>query len=497
MADSFEQFEMLVREAVAPSVIDLVVTGGDVIWSLLDTFHPRDTAGRDTANSLGSGAAGWFAEWRIRVQRGGTATGASFGSSFDAMGADDNLMMGQAADNLYPDPVNAPVRSYLPIRMSLKRFNGVYPLNIDQIQADLATQPIESVASGVVEDVVLLVRNIVEGHIYSDGGAALARVDNSANITLTKDSNTKVPIKEGTYNRFAVGQRYVAGSHVTKANFGGSTRTVRGGTAALPARFRVVDVDPDGRDLYCETEPGFSDIVLQDGDDLMLDGMFDFTQTTVDAGSKAIEGFESLLINTGNFPGATYQGSALSVTNHRKLQAFIQGDESNPVNPTPAIIDELSDKMADAGKESVDVVIGEKSLWSLYAQIEREAFSAYPVSQGAAFVASGRVTGPQVGYGDKVFARLNSAKIRPGSILGLTPSVWMKFIPLGDRTIKWLYSGGNQAGASSIFGNVSTGRQATNLAQAPFDFFFQIGCTDPQRNFRRIGINSQRALAGT
>ncbi len=166
MADSFDQMELLFREAIDDSVIHLELEDDDVAWSLIDTWQPVDAAGADTTAAAGSGAAGWFADWNIRVQRGGLVTGGTFtGNTLEQMGADNNLYTGQAADALYPDPAKAALRSWERIRMALKRIQGTYAINRQQILAQLATNPIEDVASGAVEDTVAQVRSLVTAYI--------------------------------------------------------------------------------------------------------------------------------------------------------------------------------------------------------------------------------------------------------------------------------------------------------------------------------------------
>lgn len=486
MADSFDQMELLFRESVDDAVIHLELEDDDIAWNLIDTFRPKDSAGRDTDNAVGSGDAGWFASWRIRVQRGGIVTGGTFsGNTLDQMGADNNLFIGQAADALYPDPANVPMRSYEKIRMALKRLQGNNVINRQQILAQLATEPLEDVAAGHTEDTVAQVRALITAWLYGAGNSTIAQVNNSANITLTKGSNTAIPVDAGTAYRFVVGQRYVVGSNA-------DPRVTRGGTAADPVVIRCVDIDTDDRQPYFETEPGSTDLVVQDDDHIMVAGSYDFTASSVANGTRAANGFESLLIKTGNFPGAVNP----DVTKHRHLKSYVVGDEANLVPPTPEIVAELIDKITDAGKRPPSVLIAEQSLWTLYSQLERQAVATYPVPQGGAFMASGGVAGPRISHGEVTFARLASPRIRPGSILGMAPDTWMRFMPLGNKTIKWALAGGGVAGAESIFGPIRSGRQLSELSDAPYDVFVEFGCTDPRRNFRRIGLHSQRTMGG-
>jgi hypothetical protein len=482
-----DQFELLLRESVDDMVINLILEDDDVSWSLMDTFQPVDRAGRDTHNALGSGAAGWFAEWRIRVQRGGLVTGGTFsGNTPEVMGADDTLYTGQAADALYPDAAKAPMRSWEAIRLALKRIQGVHAINRTQILADMATQPLEDVASGAVEDVVAQVRSLITAYLYGAGTASIAQVDVAAGVTLTEGANTAVTIDGGTAYRFVVGQRYVGGTNA-------DPRVTSAGTAADPAVFRCVDIDTDTRQPLFEPEPGVGNITLADNTHIMVAGTYDFTAASVALGTRAANGFESLLISSGNFPGALKAATA----SHRHLRSYVKGDEANLVPPTPEIVAELIDKITDSGKRPPSVLLAEQSLWTLYSQLERQAGATYPVPQGGAFTASGGVAGPRVTHGEVTFSRLASPRVRPGCIIGISPETFKRFMPLGNKTIKWALAGGGVAGAQSIYGPIRSGRQLSELSDAPFDVFVEFGCTDPRRNFRRIGLYSQRTMGGT
>ncbi len=490
MADSFDQMELLFRESIDGAVPHLELEDDDVAWSLMDTWKPVDRAGSDSTAAAGSGAAGWFADWNIRVQRGGLVTGGTFtGNTLEQMGADDNLYTGQAADALYPDPAKAPMRSWERIRMALKRIQGTYAINRQQILAQLATTPIEDVSGGAVEDVVSQVRALIVAYIYGAGNSTIAQVNNAANISVAEGSNTAVPVDAGTAFRFVVGQRYVFGTDADPR----VVMTTGGGSAPNPAVARCVDIDTDTREPYFEPEPGVGTITVTDNAHIMVAGTYDFTAASVALGTRAAQGFESLLISTGNFPGAVKP----DVTKHRHLKSYVTGSEDNKVAPTPEVVAELIDKITDAGKAPPSVLIAEQSLWTLYAQLERQAGATYPVPQGGAFNASGGVSGPRISHGEVTFTRLSSSRIRPGSILGMAPDTFRRFMPMGDKTIKWALSGGGVAGAQSIFGPIRSGRQLSELSDAPFDVFVEIGCTDPRRNFRRIGLHSQRTMGGT
>jgi hypothetical protein len=497
--DSVQQYAILVREAIPIAVQNLELEDDDVMWRLAKMFRPVDEAGRDTESAPGAGASDWFAEWRIKVQTGGTLEGSKFGNTtMVTAGVYDELAVGQAINDLYPDPALAPLDAWVECRMKLKTVKGLIPLNQAQIKKRLMSETLDSVVTDAAEAATRLFRKNFTTQAWGDGGAALGRADGAA--TIAEGSVAAVSIKEGTPYRFTVGQKYVFGSHVAVADFGSSTRTGRtgdGASANTPSIAVCVGIRKKARTVLFESWPGEGSISVTDGDSICLYNMFDFTQTTVDAGSKAMEGVESLIIDTGTFPGALYAGTAVTVDNRPELQGFVDGDESSRENPTPEVVAELIDLMTDGGQLPPPTLVAERSLWTLWAQLEREAMGIQQVPQGGAFHANGGVRGPEVQHGEHTFARLNSGQCREGTIHGIAPDSWLKFMPGGSDAIKWFYSSGGISGAPTVFGPVTQGRQVSSLAQAPFDAYGQLGCTKPARNMRRIGFHSQRSLNAT
>ena len=495
MASAFDQISFLLREGLEQGnpVVDLHLDEVDPLWDLTDTFQPTDVAGRDADSGIGQGTAGYFAEWRVRVNRSGLVAGSDFtGNTVETMGGQDHIITGQGSDDLFPDPGKAAVRSYVPIRMQLRRMKGVLPLNRSQIIADMMASSIEDVSTGLMEDAIFLIRKMTTSHAYSDGGGSLARADGAASIL--EGTPVAVSIKAGRPLRFQIGQRYVSGTHVAQASHGSSQRTGNAGTVNDPGVFRCVDIDTDDLTPVFESEPGEGTITLTDGDDITLHGMCDYTAANVTAGSKAPQGLENLLITSGTFPGSNYKGTAMNVSNHRYLKSYVKGDVDAKVAPTPEIVSEFIDKITDTGKVPPSVVLAEQSVWTAWATIEKQAGAVYNVPQGATFQASGGVSGPRVTHGSAEFARVASPEIREGCIIGLSPETFKKSMPL-NKTVRWQTSEGGAAGAPSIFRPVTSGRQLTGLMSAEFEFFLEFGCTDPRRNFRRVGLHSQRTLS--
>ena len=499
MADSIDQFAILLNEAISPSIVDLTLPDDDVLWPLCQTFPAVDSAGRDTNAERGAGESNWFAEYNIKVQRGGTIEGANFGgNTMTTTGAYNELFVGQSINSLYPDPALAAMPSWIKCRLQLRRVKGLIPMNKDQILARLATNPMDEVVADATEDAVRLYRGNFTCQGWADGSAQIARADGGT--TITESAPVYIDVKEGSPYRFMKGQKYVIGSYVAPASYGSSARTARQGDGANPTTpasiVYCVGIQKQDRKVGFQSAPGEGDITVTDGDAFMLYNMYDFNAANVSAGTRAMEGLESLVIQTGNFPGATLDVSGTStpvtVDNVPELEGFVDGDEDNPVLPTPELIAELIDLQTDGMRKPPPVMVAEQSVWTLWSQLERNSFASYQVPQGSTFQASGGVNGPMLSHGNNTFTRLNSNQCRTGAVHGISPQGMLKFMPMGGDTIKWFFSGGVVSGASSIFGPTASGRQWSELFQAPFDGFGQLGCRMPGDQLRRIGLYSQR-----
>lgn len=483
MADSFAVYEMLLREEFGPATIDLTLENDDVIWQIMRTLAAKSTAGRMTnrAGSSDENTPGWECSWPIRIQRGGRVTGGKFGrSEILMMGPNSDRAMGQTATDLYLDPTKTPKRSSLNVKMKLKRFKGQIVINRDEIEADMAANPVEDIAFNQIEDAVYQLRRMITAHAWADGTASLAQVDGSGHTIYAAAGSVTAansfPLKTGTGMRFVEGQRYVIGTDA-------DPRVQRG------SALRCVEIDNDGRPWF-QVEPGGSNISLTDGDHIMVEENYDFNAASVAAGSLAINGIESLLRNSGNFPGTGHD-----VAKVLKLQSFITDTESSRVLPTPEEFAVIPDQMTHLGIMPPPVAIAQQELWTYAAQLERQSGATYPVPQGAAFTASGGVDGPVLSHAGRTFARLSSAQCRPGAVHGLDPNSFMKFTPLGDRTIKWAASGGPMSGQPSMFLPIRNGNRLTGDSSADFDAFFEMGCENPRLNYRRLGYETTLTAA--
>jgi len=495
MADAFDQFEILLKEFIEPAVVDLTLQDDDPMWNLIGLFKADSLAGKRRGTSTGSSAtitypAGFEASYRILVQRGGRVAGGRFlGNTTVMMGKDTHLAMGQAADAKYLDPRQTAARSHIEIGMILKRIRGSVTLQKQQILADLATQPIDEIVSGYVEDSIHRVRGYIVNQAYADGTASMAQVNDAAPSVVTETAGgTSITIDAGTWGRFEKGDLVVFGTAA-------DPRLPITGAVHNPGRARVVAVDVDNRIIKVQSEPGEGDITLVDNAHIMLADTYDFTAASVALATTAGNGVESLLVNTGVFPGsiAPQWPSGLDVTHHTELKAFIEDDSSAQVDPTMDAITEMLDKILeqDPGRAPT-AMIAERSLWTLFSQLERESQSLTTVPMATTFVGSGGVAGPTLSHYEHRFQRFSSKKIRPNSILGISPNTFKLFMPLGDRQIHWAYGTGHLSGFPSVFGPTYDGLQLTELADAPFDVFFELGCENPRVNMRKLGVKAQR-----
>ena len=74
----------------------------------------------------------------------------------------------------------------------------------------------------------------------------------------------------------------------------------------------IVGIRKKARTVGFLSAAGEGTVTLTDGDDLMLYGTYDFSASTVSAGTFAMEGVESFLIDSGTYPGAYLDVSGTS-----------------------------------------------------------------------------------------------------------------------------------------------------------------------------------------
>lgn len=476
---AFAQFEQLLLEEVEPSVLGLDLPGDDVAWNLMDTFPAIEKAGRRTGTN--DYADGYECSWRIRLNRGARVTGGSFGgNSIVRMGPDNLINVGQQVDDLYLDPVHTPLRGYAKVTMELKKLQGQITANREQILSEIIASTLEEVAADGVEDAVFQVRETCCGLFWAPN-AVLAQVNDGSGASITEAAIAWVPVDNGTPFRFTEGQRYVAA-----ALSSGLPATPRAGSTNTPGVFRCVGIDTDLRKVGFQSEAGEGTISLSDNDGIMLEGIWDFSIASPYA-NRAPNSIENLIINTGTYPGTAY-----NVASHKELQAYISDNTATPVAPTPELIAEICDKVTEPGYEPPTTLVAERSVWTYYAQLERQAHVVYQVPQGAPYTASGGVNAPVITHGNYTFAKLSSAKVREGSIFGIAPETFRRFMPGGGKTLRWATQSGGVAGMAGIFHPIYSGRQMSKVAAADFEFWMQFGQVMPRRIFLIKGVLSQR-----
>lgn len=506
MADSVDRFSILVRESLPLGIINLVMQDDDVSWQLAKIGRIVNSAGRDAYAEPGIGAGEWFADWRIKVQEGGVMEAGRFGgNTMVTTGAYGELYVGQSISELYPDPGLAALDSWIKCRMQLRRYKGIIPLNKDDVIARTLTEPMDEVVLDAVGSATRLYRSHFSTYFWSDGTAMVARHDGEgSSATVTSAAITWIKVKDGTPFRFIKGQKYQAASHIAAASWFASPKVGIQGNGANPtsgaSMMYCVGIDKRERKVgLMAANAGEGTITLTDGCDLMLYGTYDFNAATIKSntgaasGSMVMEGWEGLTLDTGVFPGAYHNATSVTVDNVQELRAFIAGDEDNKESPTPEAIASLVDLMTDGGDLPPPALIAEQSLWSQYAFEERKAMGIQPISQGTPFEAAGGIRGPMLSHGAHTFSRYSSAKCREGAVHGLSPDSILKFVPAGEHALKWAVSQGGMSGFPSIFIPTMVGRQLSELSQAPYDAYIQLGCQHPSRNFRRVGFYSLRS----
>lgn len=490
MATAFSQLDILLKERVSPAIRNLQLPDDDIAWNLMSSFEPENVGGRRDYNTTASDfPAGYMAKEKIKVQSGGRVTGGRFGGpTMTRMGASNHLMAGQGLDALYLDPTTVPSASYIEVAMVLCKVLGSIVMNEEQINVRLISEPLEDVTMDLIEDATRRFRKYVMNMFWGDGTGAIARVNGT--VSIVEASPTVVEIDNGTYARFMKGDILQAGTDASPSV------QVAG---AIAGRMYVTSVDPDNRRIKLQSLPGEGTISLTDNSRLYYDESYTFGGASDAVNKTAPEGVGSLLINSGVFPGsATLKfPSGLDVGDHEELKAFIQGTAGTvDTDPTMENMTILLDKMMSTVREDMpSVLIAEPSVWTLASILDKDSRSTVQVPQGQLYSPTLGVGAPILRHRQRTFARFDSDMVRENTVVGLNPGKWKRFIPLGDRTIRFKYGTGVLSGFPSVFGPINVGSRLSESAQAPFYGAIQFTCAKPQSQLIRHGVKAQRDMA--
>lgn len=491
-ATSYTQFLDIVRERLQDAVLDLQMAQDGVGWRIMQNAEPIRDAGRNRDGS----STGLYAEWTISLQRSGyVSAGLMTGNTLQFLGTENLLATSQATDNGgYLDPLKAPLRSYVPITIDLKKIVGVVTVNDKQMETQMATTPLEEIAGGHVADQVRHLRDYWEEQIWSDGSAHLAQVNAAAGYSILESAPVAVTVDAGSPFNFIRGQRYVAGSAIAAANYGSSPRVAVGGTGPGAAGvMRCTNVDKVTREVYFQAEPGEGTITLTDNDVLMREGTYNFSAATVNAGTLAMQGIHGMLKQSGQFPGAP---SGVTVQAYSELQSVVQDYSSGGAPgevPTPELVEALLDTIDTGGSELPSLLVSERSVQTLYGQYERATNHFYIVPNGQTVSPTGGMRAPMFTHGDKAFVWPTSRSCRPNTLYGMEPGYMVRFMPIGDGSVRWKIGTGILSGYPNIFRPLFVnGNQLAGVAAADYESFGQFGIKRPNSFFIATGIKSQR-----
>lgn len=491
MARAFSQMDILLKEYSSPSIRNLQLPDDDIAWQLMGNTEPVSMGGRvDYSAAASDFPAGYMAKEKIKVQSGGRITGARFGGpTMQRMGADSHLMAGQGVDSLYLDPTTIPSASYIEVAMVLCKIIGGIVMNEEQINARLISEPLEDVVMDLIEDATRRFRKYVMNMFYGDGTGAIARVNGT--VSILEASATAVVIDNGTYARFMKGDILQAGTDASPSV------QVAG---AISGRMYVTSVDPDNRTISLQSMPGEGTISLTDNSRLYYDESYTFGGASDAVNKTAPEGLQSLLISSGIFPGTlnmTKYPNGLDVANHEELKAFIQGTAGTvDTDPTMENMSVLLDKMMSTVREEMpSALIAEPGIWTAASILDKASYYQAAVPQGTLYSPTLGIGAPVLRHRQRTFARFDSDIVRENTIFGLNMNKWKRFIPLGDRTIRFKYGTGVLSGFPSVFGPINVGTRLSESAQAPFYGAIQFTCAKPQSNLIRHGVKAQRDYA--
>lgn len=462
---AFGHVAQILRENLGDSVINLNLDDlDDPADRIIRTMKPLGLGGRPESGNI------YEARRKIRLSRGAMVQGGSFdGNTIESLGANSDLPVRQRATAKAPNPEDVPLSQRVTLKTTLKRILGNVTINQTQINNEAIGMDLDEMGMGYVEDATYQVRKQILNFFWSDGSGAIAQV--AASASITDASETAVTLQYAPYNRFIKGQKYWFYSTTSWP----TTTTRKGGTAVCTG------INDDTGQPKFQMLSGHATASLV-ANDLIVP--FGFLTNGTSGTSLAPKGIEYMCKETGEFFGLS------DITQYPEFIGYVEGDETNPVEPEPDRIAKLVNKIKKAGYMPPTMLISESALSAQYAYTEKAGYAVYPINQYLGNP-NGGVGKPIFQHGSIIMPWEDSEMCRPGTLHGIAPETIEKFQPAGADTIRWWNGNGPGAGVEAIFVPVNDGTEQTELWQAPFETHVDFLCTRPKRNFRYVGLVTQ------
>lgn len=416
-----------------------------------------NTSAVQTSTRLGRPLAGaktsasqFEASHPISFGRSGTIEYEKMGS---LLASDNPVMVSKAVE--YPSAATVPQRAYELLTVGLKWLKGSLTIDLRQLMALRQGNMVEDFLAKWMLDPYQLITTQITSDFFGMGYGAVATV--ASGLTVNNTTHTNVTIV-GSVRRFWRGMKiafFNNSSGVPGATQRGSTTFL---VTAVPSSTTTPTIT-----VYQSSGSG---VALTTGDHICLAGAWDGTT------AAGILGLNLFTDNTAAIHG-------LSKTDYPELRCYNDSPGTRR-NLSPVVLQKAFDAIYDRGFKAADLVVGTRGLRSIYYQQEA-LFKTYntdlssPVQRGA----DGGNTG-QMQYtteeGPKEFV---ISPFCPANTLFLVClSALIRYAPGGSDSVQFL--GDNELLGGNMFLPSLANNNYTTVMEAPFNFWYENGCLEPQ-----------------
>lgn len=442
------------REEFAAISRHMIEDGADPVTRqiVLDTSRVKTSAslGRPPAG-LKNGASQFQAIHPVSFGRSGTFKYQALGT---LLGMDNPPMLTKAVE--YPSATDTPQRSTDWMTIDLKWMLGNLTIDQRQYLALKNGNPVDDFLADWLKDpYTILIQNLTTA-MFRTGHGQVGQV--AATVTVNANATADVTLS-GSVRHFWRGQRV----RVFEDTLGVPGATQRGPAIFIVTKVHNFTATPTVT-LHNTTD---GNIELTATDWIVMDGAWDGTT------SSAVLGLSLFTDNTAAIHG-------LSKSDNPELLSYVDVPVTAR-NPTPLVFQKAYDAIFDRGFKWPDMVVTTRGVRSLYYQQEG-MFKSYntelsnPVQRGA----DGGMTGQmQFTTEEGVVPFVISAFCPKGLAFPIRLDALVRYAPNGMDAVQFL-GDSDLLGGNMFMPSVSSNHNYTSVFEAPFAFFYENGCTEPQ-----------------
>ncbi len=359
----------------------------------------------------------------------------------------------------FPSALTVPQRSAAWLTIGLKWLTGNLVIDTRQLDALRKGNSVEDFLAKWLTDPYKILIQQLTNDLYGSGYGVLAQVKATTSAITAGSTGTVTVTRNVT--PFYRGQRVTLWQNTSGLPNG----TQRGsGVTCMVTAVHSFTTSPSItlQNLHASTA-----ITPTITDHIVAEGAWDGTT------AQAVLGFDYFTNNSTTIHG-------LSKSTNPELRSYVDSNSGTLRNPTPIIFQKAADAQSDRGFPTADLWVTSRGVRSLYYQQEAY-FKQYntdlsrPVQRGA----DGGNTGDmQYTTEEGVTEILVSRSCKKSTAYLVRLDALMRYAPDGLEAIQFL--GDNELLGGQMFLPSMSSDQYSTVLEAPFSFWYENGCLEPQ-----------------